>query len=380
MLERSSAREWSEVVRGGVAMDERREQTDLGAAAEERYLSYALSVITSRALPDVRDGLKPVQRRILFAMFQNLRLGAGAKPRKSAQIVGEVIGKYHPHGDVAAYDAMVRMAQDFSLRYPLVHGEGNFGSLDGDSPAAYRYTEARLTAIAEEMLAELEAATVDWRPTYDATYEEPVVLPSRLPQLLMNGSTGIAVGMATNVPPHNLKEIADALVALVDDPELEVKDLLKHVKGPDFRPVGRSSRPEPSCGALTRAVRAQLRIRGEYKLEKLPRGREQIVVTSIPYAVNKATLIEQIAALINERKLPQIADVRDESTTDVRIVLELRPDASADAAMAYVFKHTDLQVSFYMNLTVLRPAEHPRSASRVAHRSRISAATSSTSA
>ena len=339
-------------------MDERREQTDLGAAAEERYLSYALSVITSRALPDVRDGLKPVQRRILFAMFQNLRLGAGAKPRKSAQIVGEVIGKYHPHGDVAAYDAMVRMAQDFSLRYPLVHGEGNFGSLDGDSPAAYRYTEARLTAIAEEMLLELEAATVDWRPTYDATYEEPVVLPSRLPQLLMNGSTGIAVGMATNVPPHNLKEIADALVALVDDPEIEVKDLLKHVKGPDFPTGGEILSTRAELRGAYESGQGQLRIRGEYKLEKLPRGREQIVVTSIPYAVNKATLIEQIAALINERKLPQIADVRDESTTDVRIVLELRPDASADAAMAYVFKHTDLQVSFYMNLTVLRPAEH----------------------
>jgi DNA gyrase subunit A len=339
-------------------MDERREQTDLGAAAEERYLSYALSVITSRALPDVRDGLKPVQRRILFAMFQNLRLGAGAKPRKSAQIVGEVIGKYHPHGDVAAYDAMVRMAQDFSLRYPLVHGEGNFGSLDGDSPAAYRYTEARLTAIAEEMLAELESATVDWRPTYDATYEEPVVLPSRLPQLLMNGSTGIAVGMATNVPPHNLKEISDALVALVDDPEIEVKDLLKYVKGPDFPTGGEILSTRAELRGAYESGQGQLRIRGEYKLEKLPRGREQIVVTSIPYAVNKATLIEQIAALINERKLPQIADVRDESTTDVRIVLELRPDASADAAMAYVFKHTDLQVSFYMNLTVLRPAEH----------------------
>ena len=210
---------------------------DLRTAAEQRYLSYALSVITARALPDVRDGLKPVQRRILYAMFQNLRLVASAKARKSAQIVGEVIGKYHPHGDTAAYDAMVRMAQDFSLRYPLVHGEGNFGSLDGDSAAAYRYTEARLTAIAEEMLADLGSDTVEWRANYDATLEEPIVLPSRIPQLLMNGSTGIAVGMATNIPPHNLTEICDALTALIDEPELEVKDLLKHIKGPDF-PTG----------------------------------------------------------------------------------------------------------------------------------------------
>src|SRR5262249_3850281 len=205
-------------------------------------------------------GWRPVQRRILFAMYQSLRLGAGAKPRKSAQIVGEVIGKYHPHGDVAAYDAMVRMAQGFSLRYPLVHGEGNFGSLDGDAPAAYRYTEARLTAIAEEMLAELEAATVDWRPTYDATLEEPVVLPSRLPQLLMNGSTGIAVGMATNVPPHNLKEIADALVALVDDPAIEVKDLLKHVKGPDFPTGGEILSSRAELRSAYESGQGQLRI------------------------------------------------------------------------------------------------------------------------
>src|SRR5215831_2060426 len=195
-------------------------EADLKTAAEQRYLSYALSVITARALPDARDGLKPVQRRILYAMFQNLHLGAGSKPRKSAQIVGEVLGKYHPHGDAAAYEAMVRMAQSFSLRYPLVHGEGNFGSLDGDGAAAYRYTEARLTRIAEEMLAELGADTVEWRPNYDSTLDEPVVLPSRIPQLLANGSTGIAVGMATNIPPHNLSEVCSALVALIADPDL----------------------------------------------------------------------------------------------------------------------------------------------------------------
>src|SRR5436190_3212854 len=212
-------------------------ETDLRTAAEERYLSYALSVITSRALPDVRDGLKPVQRRILYAMYQNLRLTAGARPRKSAAVVGEVLGKYHPHGDQAAYEAMVRMAQPFALRHPLVHGEGNFGSLDGDSAAAMRYTEARVTALAEEMLADLGAGTVTLRANYDATLEEPTVLPTAIPQLLMNGSTGIAVGMATNIPPHNLREIVAALTAMIDEPDLDVKGLLKHVKGPDF-PTG----------------------------------------------------------------------------------------------------------------------------------------------
>src|SRR5215510_8790847 len=209
-------------------------ETDLRQAAEERYLSYALSVITSRALPDVRDGLKPVQRRILYAMWQNLRLTAGARPRKSAAIVGEVLGKYHPHGDQAAYEAMVRMAQEFSLRYPLVQGEGNFGSLDGDGAAAMRYTEARLTALCQEMLDDLGQDTVPFRANYDATLDEPIVLPSAIPQLLMNGSTGIAVGMATNIPPHNLKEIVTALTALIDDPKLAVKDLVKFIKGPDF--------------------------------------------------------------------------------------------------------------------------------------------------
>ncbi len=210
---------------------------DLKEAAEERYLNYALSVITSRALPDVRDGLKPVQRRILYSMFQNLHLTAGSRPRKSAAIVGDVLGKFHPHGDVAAYEAMVRMAQEFSLRYPLVQGEGNFGSLDGDGAAAMRYTEARLTALAEEMLDDLGHDTVPFRANYDSTLDEPIVLPSAIPQLLMNGSTGIAVGMATNIPPHNLREIIAALVALIDDPKLDVKDLVKHIKGPDF-PTG----------------------------------------------------------------------------------------------------------------------------------------------
>src|SRR5215831_10078596 len=242
-------------------------EADLKTAAEQRYLSYALSVITARALPDARDGLKPVQRRILFAMFQNLRLGAGAKPRKSAQIVGEVLGKYHPHGDVAAYDAMVRMAQPFALRYPLVHGEGNFGSLDGDSPAAYRYTEARLTPLAEEMLSDLGAETVPLRANYDATLEEPTVLPTAIPQLLMNGSTGIAVGMATNIPPHNLREIVAALTAMIDEPDLDVKGLLKHVKGPDFPTGGEMLNGKRELRQIYESGQGAIRLRGEYAIE-----------------------------------------------------------------------------------------------------------------
>src|SRR5262247_944662 len=267
-------------------------ETDLRQAAEERYLSYALSVITSRALPDVRDGLKPVQRRILYAMWQNLRLTAGARPRKSAAIVGEVLGKYHPHGDQAAYEAMVRMAQEFSLRYPLVHGEGNFGSLDGDAPAAYRYTEARLTALAEEMLEDLGADTVPFRATFDAMLDEPTVLPSAIPQLLMNGSTGIAVGMATNIPPHNLREIVAALTAMIDEPDLDVKGLLKHVRGPDFPTGGEMLNSKRELRQIYETGQGPIRLRGEYEVETLARGKRQVVVTSIPYTVNKGELVE----------------------------------------------------------------------------------------
>src|SRR5215468_5309669 len=243
-------------------------ETDLRQAAEERYLSYALSVITSRALPDVRDGLKPVQRRILYAMWQNLRLSAGARPRKSAAVVGEVLGKYHPHGDQAAYEAMVRMAQDFALRYPLVHGEGNFGSLDGDSPAAMRYTEARLTAIAEELLRDIRHDTVEFRDNYDATLREPAVLPSALPQLLVNGSTGIAVGMATNIPPHNLGEVVAALMALIDDPSLQTKDLLKHIKGPDFPTGGEILNTRAELRQIYETGQGAVRVRSQYQPEK----------------------------------------------------------------------------------------------------------------
>jgi DNA gyrase subunit A len=334
-------------------------ETDLKDAAEERYLSYALSVITSRALPDVRDGLKPVQRRILYAMYQNLRLTAGARPRKSAAVVGEVLGKYHPHGDLAAYEAMVRMAQPFALRYPLVHGEGNFGSLDGDGAAAMRYTEARVTALAEEMLADLGAETVAFRANYDATLDEPIVLPSAIPQLLMNGSTGIAVGMATNVPPHNLGEVVAALLAMIDEPDLDVKGLLKHVKGPDFPTGGECLNSKREIKQIYATGQGAIRLRGEYKLESLSRGKRQIVVTSIPYTVNKGELVEQIAAEIIARKLPQVVDVRDESTADVRIVLELKPEANAEAAMAYLYKHTPLQTNFNVNLTCLVPTANP---------------------
>src|SRR2546428_428413 len=306
-------------------------ETDLREAAEERYLSYALSVITSRALPDARDGLKPVQRRILYAMYQNLRLTAGARPRKSAAIVGEVLGKYHPHGDQAAYEAMVRMAQPFSLRYPLVHGEGNFGSLDGDSAAAYRYTEARLTPLAEEMLADLGAETVPLRATFDAMLEEPTVLPSAIPQLLMNGSTGIAVGMATNIPPHNLSEVVAALTAMIDEPDLDVKGLLKHVKGPDFPTGGEILNTKKELRDIYESGQGAIRLRAQYRVESLPRGKRQIVVTSIPYTVNKSELVLYIGQEVLARKLPQVLDVRDESTADVRIVLELKADARSAA-------------------------------------------------
>src|SRR5438445_624002 len=334
-------------------------EADLREAAEERYLSYALSVITSRALPDVRDSLKPVQRRILYAMYQNLRLTAGARPRKSAAVVGEVLGKYHPHGHQAAYEAMVRMAQPFALRYPLVHGEGNFGSLDGDSAAAMRYTEARLTALAEEMLADLGAETVAHRPNYDATLEEPTVLPSAIPQLLMNGSTGIAVGMATNIPPHNLNEVVAALTAMIDEPDLDVKGLLKHVKGPDFPTGGEILNTKKELREIHESGQGAVRLRGQYQLESLPRGKRQIVVTSIPYTVNKAELVLHIGQEILARKLPQVLDVRDESTADVRIVLELKADASPETAMAYLYKHTALQTNFNVNLTCLKPTANP---------------------
>ncbi|HQQ77988.1 MAG TPA: DNA topoisomerase 4 subunit A [Thermoanaerobaculia bacterium] len=324
--------------------------------ARRRYLNYALSVITSRALPDVRDGLKPVQRRILFAMFQNLHLMPDAKFKKSASVVGDVIGKYHPHGDVAIYDAMVRMAQPFSLRAPLVDGHGNFGSLDGDSAAAYRYTEARLKPLAIELLSEIRKKTVDWRPNFDGVHFEPVVLPARFPNLLVNGATGIAVGMATSIPPHNPVEVLDAAIAAVDDAD---SDPLKHIKGPDFPTGGLLLGGKREMRALYESGQGTLKLRAEWEVEEGSRGAQTIVITSIPYAQEKASLVSKIADVIIERRLPVLVDVRDESTDDVRIVLEIKRDTDPALVMTYLYKHTPLETTVPINLTCLVPGPNP---------------------
>jgi DNA gyrase subunit A len=330
---------------------------NLADEAQRRYLNYAVSVITSRALPDVRDGLKPVQRRILYAMYHNLHLRPDARFRKCAAIVGEVLGKYHPHGDTSSYEALVRMAQDFSLRYLLVEGHGNFGSLDGDGAAAMRYTEARLAPLAMELLVEIGEGTVDFRPNYDGSIEEPIVLPSRVPQLLVNGCAGIAVGMATNIPPHHLGEVVNAAIALIDDRNLEVKDLLKHVKGPDFPSGGQITNSKQELREIYETGQGPVRVRGEWKLEEQKRG-ANIVITSIPYNVTKSTLVERIAEVILSKKLPMLVDVRDESTADVRVVLELKGEADPALVMAYLYKHTPMEVSFHVNMTCLVPTEN----------------------
>ena len=335
------------------------QQAPLHEEARRRYLNYALSVITSRALPDVRDGLKPVQRRIIYGMFQDHRLTHEAKYQKCAKVVGTIMGQYHPHGDVAIYDALVRMAQDFSLRYPLVDGHGNFGSLDGDAAAAMRYTECRLAALAAELVQELAKRTIDYRPNYDGTQFEPVVIPARLPQLLMNGTTGIAVGMATNIPPHHLGELCDALIDLSRHKDLEVKDLLKHIKGPDFPTGGQILNSKSELRAIYETGQGSVRVRGEWKLEDLPRGGKQIIVTSVPYAVNKSNLVMKFGDLVRERKLTPLVDVRDESTKDVRIVLEIKREADPELVMAYLYKHTPLQTNFGVNLTCLVPTDNP---------------------
>ena len=328
----------------------------LDQTTRQRYLNYALSVITARALPDVRDGLKPVQRRILFSMFHNHRLLPDRPPIKSAKVVGSVIGEWHPHGDSAVYDAMARMAQWWSLRAPLVDGHGNFGSLDGDPPAAYRYTEAKLTPVAVELLEELNKDTVDFQPNYDGKDEEPLVLPAPFPNLLVNGSTGIAVGMATNVPPHNLGEVVNGAMALIDDRTRTVSDLMKLIKGPDFPTGGEILNTKSELREIYENGQGLVRVRGEFTVVPGSYGKSQIVVTSIPFAVDKATIVERIGELIAAKKVPQLIDVRDESTTDVNIVLELQKDADADLAMAYLFKNTPLQHNFSVNLTCLIPS------------------------
>lgn len=340
-------------------MPARVEKTRLKDATERRYLSYALSVITSRALPDIRDGLKPVQRRILYAMHTNLRLLPEAKHRKSAAVVGEVMAKYHPHGDQAIYDAMVRMAQDFAMRVPLVDGQGNFGSVDGDGAAAMRYTEAKLRHLAVELLDELKKQTVPFRANYDGTQSEPIVLPARVPNLLVNGSTGIAVGMATNIPPHHLGEVIDALVALIDEPELELEDIVGPIiRGPDFPTGGEILNEREALLDIYRTGSGPIELQGTW-FEETENRRRHIVIDSIPFALNKSNLIADIADHIRLGKVPQLVDIRDESTDVCRIVLDLKRGANAEAAMAYLYKRTALRGRFHVNLTALVPTDDP---------------------
>jgi DNA gyrase subunit A len=334
------------------------ETVPLHEAAQSRYLNYALSVITARALPDVRDGLKPVQRRILYTMWQQ-NLTADAKHRKCAKVVGDVMGSYHPHGDAALYETLVRMAQPFSLRYPLIDGSGNFGSLDGDSAAAMRYTECRLARIADEMLSEIEQRTVHFRPNYDGTKTEPVVLPARIPNLFINGTTGIAVGMATNIPPHNLAEICTALVKLLDNPNLGSAQLCRYVKGPDFPTGGQILNSPEEIKEIYKTGAGTLRLRSTWEEGSTTRGARTLYITSIPYAVNKGALVERIADVVLSRKLPPLLDVKDVSTDDVRIALEIKKDADAKMVMAYLFKNTPLQTNFIVNFTCLIPTENP---------------------
>ncbi|HEY7714667.1 MAG TPA: DNA gyrase subunit A [Candidatus Binatia bacterium] len=319
----------------------------------ESFMAYAMSVIISRALPDVRDGLKPVHRRVLYAMYD---MGNTAdKPyKKSARLVGDIIGKYHPHGDTAVYDTIVRMAQDFNLRYPLVDGQGNFGSIDGDNPAAMRYTEIRMTPLAEEMLADIERETVDFIPNYDDSLKEPAVLPSRVPNLLINGAAGIAVGMATNVPPHNLGEVIDGLIALIENPDITIQQLMQHIPGPDFPTAGFIHGKEAIVQAYHEG-KGIIQMRGKAFTETVKRtGKEQIVISEIPYMVNKKRLIEQIAELVNEKKIEGIADIRDESDREgMRIVIELKRDAVAEIITNQLYKHTALQESFGVNMLAI---------------------------
>jgi DNA gyrase subunit A len=330
----------------------------LHEAAQSRYLNYALSVITARALPDVRDGLKPVQRRILYTMWQQ-NLTADTKHRKCAKVVGDVMGSYHPHGDAALYETLVRMAQSFSLRYPLIDGSGNFGSLDGDSAAAMRYTECRLARLADDMLAEIDQRTVHFRPNYDGTKTEPVVLPARIPNLLVNGTTGIAVGMATNVPPHHLGEVCTALVKLLDNPDLSSVQLCRYVKGPDFPTGGQILNTADELKEIYRSGSGGIRLRSTWEEGPTTRTGRTVFITSIPYAVNKSALVERIAEVVLSRKLPPLLDVKDVSTDDVRIELELKRDADPRMVMAYLFKNTPLQTNVFVNMTCLIPTENP---------------------
>ncbi|HET7606445.1 MAG TPA: DNA topoisomerase IV subunit A [Sphingomicrobium sp.] len=333
--------------------------TPFASALSERYLVYALSTITARSLPDVRDGLKPVHRRLLWAM-RLLRLDPAGAYKKSARVVGDVIGKYHPHGDQSVYDAMVRLAQDFALRYPLVDGQGNFGNIDGDNAAAYRYTEARLTPIAMQLMAGLDEGTVDFRPTYNGEEEEPEVFPGLFPNLLANGASGIAVGMATSIPPHNLGELIDAAMHLIDEPKVEDRTLLEHVKGPDFPTGGVLVDDEDTIARAYVSGRGAFRLRAKVEVEKEKGGGWHLLVSEIPYGVPKAKLIEQIAQLIADKKLPILADVKDESDLAVRLILEPRArTVDPDLLLESLYRLTDLEIRFPLNLNVLDATRTP---------------------
>ena len=322
------------------------------------YLDYAMSVIVSRALPDVRDGLKPVHRRILYAMNE-LGMTPEKQYRKSARVVGDVLGKYHPHSDTSVYDAMVRLAQDFNTRYPLVDGHGNFGSVDGDSPAAMRYTEVKMTKLTLEMLRDINKDTIDYRPNFDETLKEPIVLPSKFPNLLVNGSSGIAVGMATNIPPHNLREIVDGLIMLIDEPESDVEDLMTLIKGPDF-PTGAVIMGKDGIKSAFTTGRGKVQIRAVAEIEEHTRGRDKIVITELPYQVNKARLIEKIAELVRDKKIDGISDLRDESDREgMRIVIELKRDANPNVVLNNLYKQTQLQTTFGIIMLAL-VNEEPR--------------------
>ena len=336
------------------------EEVALREALEERYLAYALSTIMNRALPDARDGLKPVHRRILYGM-RLLRLDPGAAFKKSAKVVGDVMGNFHPHGDQAIYDALVRLAQDFAQRYPLVDGQGNFGNVDGDNAAAMRYTEARLTEVARLLIDGIDEDTVDFRATYDGTNEEPVVLPAAFPNLLANGSQGIAVGMATSIPPHNAAELCDAALFLIDNPKARSKTLLKYVKGPDFPTGGVIVDPPETIAEAYNTGRGSFRVRARWKQEDTGRGTYVIVISEIPWLVQKSRLVEKLAELINEKKLPLVADVRDESAEDIRLVIEPRSrSVDAELLMESLFKLTELENRIPLNMNVLVKGRIPQ--------------------
>lgn len=326
-------------------------QHNISTEMRKSYLDYAMTVITSRALPDVRDGLKPVHRRILYAMNE-IGLTASAKTRKSATVVGEVLGKYHPHGDASVYDAMVKLAQDFSMRYPLIVGQGNFGSIDGDGAAAMRYTEAKMAKLAGEMLKDIDKNTVDFRPNYDNTKQEPTVMPSAAPNLLLNGTLGIAVGMATNIPPHNLTEVCTAAIHLIENPQATTEDLLQFVKGPDF-PTGCIAFNQQDIAHAYTTGRGGVVVRGDAEIVEDKKGNFQIIITSIPYRVNKSDLLTKIADMVHEKKLEGIKDIRDESAKDIRVVIELKGTAHPQTVLNYLYKHSQLEESFHYNVVAL---------------------------